>query len=378
MNTNPSRVVAGVEALGATVLVRAVEPIDERLLEALLAPWSDAGMRRSPRSPHGEPMPGAPSVALHPLVEAHLDEAASRLSTEVTLAALRDRAGTHLLLHAAGVARADGAVLAIIGPSGRGKTTTARQLAVRLGYVTDEAVAIARDGSVLPYRKPLSVVTAGRTEKVQIAPTDLGLLPLPDAGLGIAGLVLLERAGEGEEASSVEPVGLAEALVEIAQQTSYLAELTDPLVAIARTAEATGGVRRLRVGVPDRIPEAIDDLYAAGECEPWEQILPIRDSSPAGPHVPSVGYAPAERVLDAVECATGTVVLTADREVRLLTGIAPLVWRGLCEGDDWARLERRAVERFGAPPHGTVREALVEVCDALVDAAVLERDERGE
>ena len=73
-------------------------------------------------------------------------------------------------------------MLALVGPSGTGKTTATRLLATRLGYVSDETVSIDPDGTVAPHPKPLSVVarpTAGRGDKQQLSPDDLGLAARP-------------------------------------------------------------------------------------------------------------------------------------------------------------------------------------------------------
>ena len=51
------------------------------------------------------------------------------------------------MLHAAGIADADGLVVALVGPSGMGKTTASSYLARHgFGYVTDETVSIGPGG----------------------------------------------------------------------------------------------------------------------------------------------------------------------------------------------------------------------------------------
>lgn len=347
------------------------QPDTAKLFTELMTPWKDVGDSVPDNSDPSEssaedPAGDQPEVTIPPLTFDSFERAASQLSTDVTLAALRHHRGKHLLFHAGGIARPDGAVVAIVGPSGRGKTTTIRNLAQHYGYVSDETIAITMQNEVLPYRKPLSVITEGHRDKLQIAPSELGLQPLPDAELRIAGLALLERRDDGAEESRVEAAPLAEALVELVQQTSYLAELPNPLRRIAEIADETGGVRRLLAGAPERIVEVAEELFVAGECEPWRQVLP-------GSSAADLPFAPAQDVVDAIECVDGTVVFTKDRQVRLLQGAGPLVWRGLCEGDDWAALEARAVSMLGTPPHGTLREALVATLGDLVTAGVAEK-----
>lgn len=355
-----------VDAFGTSVLVRTPDaPGAAALLDEMLLAWRDAGPVAT------QPHASMPVVQVPALDAQNFEHLAYRFTVQVTTAALEFHRGEQLMLHAGGIARDDGAVIAIAGPSGRGKTTTMSVLAREYGYVSDEAVTIARDGGVLPYRKPLSVITEGHAEKLQVAPSELGLLPLPPADLRIAGLVLLDRHTDGTPESIVEPVPLAEALIELVQQTSYLVELDDPLRRIAEIASDTGGVRRLRVGAPDRIPLIADRLFAVdgpadgpdSGCESWEQVLPTAPGA--------AGYSVSDTVVDAVEVADGTAVLTRDRQLRLLAGAAPLVWRGICAGDGEAELDARVSAELGAPPDGGLREAVAAVCGSLVEAGVL-------
>ena len=117
----------------------------------------------------------------------------SGLSQQVTLAAIEAARGRAWMLHAAGIATPDGAVVVLVGPSGRGKTTASRALGTVYGYVSDETVAIDDDGRVWPYRKPLSVIEDSGARRRQLAPSALGLQPLPDAELRVAAVVLLDR-----------------------------------------------------------------------------------------------------------------------------------------------------------------------------------------
>jgi hypothetical protein len=406
-----------VGAMGLRVRVCAAAE-SRHLLARLLAPWAESGPEAGdgagrrivlPAGPEGADAAAphaCPEVDLGILTEASAERVASVLSTRVTLAALEHHRGAHLLFHAGGIADERGRVAVIVGPSGRGKTTTTRRLAQEYGYVSDETITLTGDGVVLPYRKPLSVITEGHAHKLQIAPSALGLLPLPDAKLRVAGLVLLERRDDGAAKSAVTPVPLAEALVELVQQTSYLAELPHPLRRIAETARATGGIRRLHAGAPERIAEAAPALFAPGVCERWEQVLPMgpgeggarragargtgaRDASASSQR--TLGAEPGERgvepgdstgpgpaglpfaaapVLDAIECESGTVVFSEDRQVRLLSGLGSVLWRGVCEGDDWEALEARVIAQLGTPPDGDLRSAVLEACEALVEAEV--------
>lgn len=112
------------------------------------------------------------------------------------------------MMHAAGVVDEAGRVVALVGPSGRGKTTAARTLAARYGYVSDETIGIDAQGNVLPYRKPLSIIEDGLW-KTQRPPSELGLRPLPDARLKVAAVGGVRRVSYREAATlrtALEPL----------------------------------------------------------------------------------------------------------------------------------------------------------------------------
>jgi hypothetical protein len=84
-----------------------------------------------------------------------LPTAIDALVAEVNAAAVRSTDG--LAVHAAAVA-GGGRSIVLHGPAGSGKTTLAAALAsTGFDYVTDEVVAIAPDGTVSAYSKPLSL-----------------------------------------------------------------------------------------------------------------------------------------------------------------------------------------------------------------------------
>lgn len=178
------------------------------------------------------------------------------LSTRVTLQAIEEHSGTILLLHAAGLAHPErGAVVACVAPSGTGKTTLSTAAAGTFHYVSDETVAVAADGHVLPYPKPLSVkqqptgAAAGIVPKDQRNPLDLGLRPAPRTGLTLGGIVLLDRLREGEPDTGrqprLEPVELIDAIIALVPEMSYLGRMSRPLHRVAEAILRTGGAHRL-------------------------------------------------------------------------------------------------------------------------------------
>ena len=119
------------------------------------------------------------------------DQQGRALLSQVTIRAIEAAAGTRLMLHAAGIADADGLVLALVGPSGMGKTTASVYLSRQgFSYVTDETVSIGPEGDVLPFARPLSLRRSGG--EVQRSPDELGL-GLSPRDLRIARIVLLDR-----------------------------------------------------------------------------------------------------------------------------------------------------------------------------------------
>ncbi|HET6967660.1 MAG TPA: hypothetical protein VFI44_05255, partial [Ornithinibacter sp.] len=172
--------------------------------------------------------------ALHRVPDEDLPYAVSRA---VTLASIQRRVGQCLMLHAAGLATADGGTVALVAASGTGKTTATRVLGQVLGYVSDETITVEHDLTVLAYPKPLSVVTDpdaphGKHER---SPDELGLVPAP-RDLSLSATVLLRRSPD-VEAPRLEPIALVEAMGEVLPQTSALPSLDRPLdrLAIALT-----------------------------------------------------------------------------------------------------------------------------------------------
>lgn len=209
--------------------------------------WSDAAI---PAVGDGGAVSGAVSPAATIRVRPEhdttdLSRLLERLSQRVTLAAIEHQRGHLWMLHAAGLAFPDGRVVALIGPSGRGKTTASRMLGAHLGYVSDETVGIDAEGRVLPYRKPLSIIEDGRAPKAQRPPSSLGLQPLPDAELRLAAIVLLDRDPDGPDAPRIDTVDLGDALEELVAQSSYLTHMEAPLQRMSALAAQTGGLRRV-------------------------------------------------------------------------------------------------------------------------------------
>lgn len=361
-----------VNALGGLVRIRfdfSRQQFDEARFEKLHGPWSDA-------MPEKEAIPVVRDIVAE-LLWAFPDDdglpgSVAELSTHTTLAAIEAQRGRLLMLHAAGIAHPSGQVLAFIGPSGRGKTTLARNLGAKYGYVTDETVGIEADGTVHPYRKPLSVIQPGEAYKKQLAPSVLGLGELPAASLALAGLVLVSRRDGYSGAPRIEMLGLCEALVEIVPEISYLADMDKPLQTIASHVDRCGAIRRVTYSEAFEVLPLVPELMAWEPPEAWEAVLPTGETTGVVSPLAPESYLPAP-VLDAVEAGGLTAVLDANRTVHVLDGVGPLVWKSLCEGRDFASLAREVERQFGAPPEQKLEQAVVGILSTLADAGLLVR-----
>ncbi len=175
---------------------------------------------------------------------------------------IQERRGELLMLHACAVADpASGAAVAFVGQSGAGKSTAAWTLGGEWGYLGDEVVALRDDGSIVPLRKPVSLIVDSQPAKAQVPAAELGLRPAPDKP-HLAGLVLLDRRpGAG---LSVEPVATIDALPLLAPQCSYLGAHDRPLHRLAAAAEMAGGVMRATYGEAQQLSPLVSELVAGG------------------------------------------------------------------------------------------------------------------
>jgi hypothetical protein len=299
------------------------------------------------------------------------------LSRQVTHAAIDARRADLWMLHAAGIANAEGGVVAFVGPSGRGKTTASRHLGRHYGYVSDETIGIARDGSVLAHRKPLSVIEQPREPKVERRPSSLGLGTIP-ADLRVRAIVLLHRDPEHDGPPALTRIDLVDALDDLVTQSSHLIERADALRFMAAIAEATGGIRAVRyreaadlVGVvpellsrpssaPTILPRIVRGEAAASESH--DEPLFVRGAAVDEYHLPS-----SDRiaVLTPGDAGRGTV--------HVLDGIAPTLWAAAnrVPFDD---LVSAATAAHGEPEGVDATELVLTSVDRLIAVGLLRVD----
>lgn len=335
-----------VSALRATVAVDFDEAMPVALIERVREAWSGA-------------LAGADAVPDRVLecVDQQDDERLlEQLSTRVTLAALEHERGNAVLLHACGVALPDGRVIAFVGPSGRGKTTLSRALALQYGYVSDESIAIDADLRVHPYRKPLSVVRPN-APKEQVSPRTAGLRELPAVPLTLAAVVLIER-DDALAAPVVEHLHFADAVTPLVAQASYLGDLPGTIVTLARVCERIGGIRRVRYSDAASVADVIEELLASGPApEAWD-----------GRSLAVVGTDGELTSADAVDFGDVMFVLSG-RLLRRVEGIATAVLRAVDDGElESDATVRRVLDEVGPPPQGDAAELISDVLGDLARA----------
>ncbi|MFE5407289.1 PqqD family peptide modification chaperone [Microbacterium sp. NPDC056569] len=302
----------------------------------------------------------------------------SSLSQRVTLAAIEAQRGHAWMLHAAGVALPDGRVVALVGPSGRGKTTAARVLGRAYAYVSDETVAIDSSGGVHAFRKPLSIIEPGEPDKAQRSPSALGLGELPEPELRLAGVVLLDRrdgvSGAAVSGAVVSEVDLGDALEDLVAQSSYLADLPAPLRTIAAHVASVGGVRRVTYTDAADLVRVIPEVAAGSPSAPRVPAPSVHAAVSAD----AAGEQAFRRVAALDELALDdpdrVALLHVDDEgvgtVRVLAGIAPALWRA-ADGVGLEALAAAAVSEYGAPEGTDAATAVAAAVEDLVASGVL-------
>ena len=295
------------------------------------------------------------------------------LASRVTFAALQQTENTRLSLHGAALADDAGRVLALVAPSGTGKTTASRCLGRVLGYLSDETISVGPDLDVLPYAKPLSVVLdpVDPHRKEQLGPDELGLLVAAQPAR-LHRLVFLDRSpGPG----GLDRVSVAEALSLLVPQTSYVVSREAPLLDLSRLVQACGGAWRLRYAeITDHVDDLVDllggssgeTLTAPGGPMIGHQPGDAPSAGPPGTYVRAPWH-------DAVVVDDEVVVLV-ERTSYQLAGLGATSWLALDRPRTEVELLTAAEGRHGHHPEGA--RLLRDAIDSLVAFGIVIGDDR--
>ena len=355
-----------VDALGVTVRVEVGDLTrDER--NRLREIWS--GARHAGES--------TPAVSVAPQLADPFDASVAHLSTHVTLAALSAQKGTLWMLHAGAIADDDGRVVLFAGPSGMGKTTLMEHLARRYAYVTDESAGVAPDRSVLPYRKPLSVIAQPGLPKTQRSPSSLGLQPLPRRPLRLHAVVVLDRNDRVHPA--VEALDDVEALDALAPHCSFLAEIPRPLTTVLGHLAAVGGAVRMRYSQATDVDHLVRDLFQRRQPRPVgaTDLIDV-DLRPAPPARGRFTRAP---VVDAVRLDDDRLLLLRAGETEntlvVLGGVGPVLWRSAENATPETLYEAVRSSHASVAEHD-IRAAVADAIEQMRQASLLHGPPPGE
>ncbi|HET9126679.1 MAG TPA: hypothetical protein VFN73_01235 [Propionibacteriaceae bacterium] len=225
-----------VHGLGASAELR-VEGLHAPLVSgALRTAWQRCG------EPVWGGVPAAPVTVQADLADASTDSLNRLLmgtTQNVTRSLIAARLGELFLFHAGAVCRPGGEALAFVAPGRTGKTTLARTLSARFGYLTDETVAVEFDGTIRPYPKPLSL-RLDDGPKWETSPDELGLRATP-ASARLARFVFLRRDHPSDAVES-EELGVLDAITVLAEQMSSLGRTLRGLQRLAALIDRTGPV----------------------------------------------------------------------------------------------------------------------------------------
>ncbi|MBS1674386.1 MAG: hypothetical protein JSS74_10520 [Actinobacteria bacterium] len=335
--------------------------------------------------PEGEDVPST----LHPRIADRADGSFPyAFSRAITQAVIERRAGSALLLHAAGLASEDGRRgVVLVASSGTGKSTAARHLGQQLGYLSDELMMIDEREELQGLTKPISLIVpdfpGGKDES---SPDALGLGPTPIAPPRLAAMVCLSRADEAVE-PRFDAISLHELIAEVVPQTSSLWRVDRPLQRLAEAAQRGGGPFRLSYAEiadaeplvhglldADRSPDGVREWseHRPSEQERW------RENEGAGAVFDGdfdddvvISRAPWT---DAIE-QDGEVSVLAGASFTRVAGIAATIWLCCAHPRTVAELGDVLAREHGPHPDAVplIQAALQELsARRLVSAAVAE------
>lgn len=284
------------------------------------------------------------------------------------------------MFHAAGLSDpVTHRTVALVAPSGTGKTTAVATLGQQFGYVTDETVIIdPQTLAITPFPKPLSVLgPSGQRPKALFSPDELGLLSTPMQPY-LGAVVILARDPDHHDHPHLERLPLADALGHLLPQSSSLAALDRGLLDLARVLDQVGGCHILRYREIETVGPLLKNLLAAppqAHTPNWAAVnLPTSDESAQQPADSAdlaqsvIRRAPAD---DALLLPNHCLAVLSGTSFMLLQGLGPVIWETLVVPMPLDALVAQMVQQPHAPEDAeqVVRTAV----DHLVERGVLIR-----
>lgn len=252
---------------------------------------------------------------------------------DVTATAIDAGIGHRVMFHAAGLSDPEtGRTVALVAPSGTGKTTGVAALGSQFGYVTDETVIIDPDSlAITPFPKPLSILgPSGQRPKTLFSPDELGLTATPQ-NPSLGAVVVLARDPDHDDAPHLQRLTLADALGHLVPQTSSLAALDRGLATLARVMDRVGGCNLLRYREINTVGPLLEELLAAEpvqESPTWTAV-----DLPVGGHVEEItntptapaGYVQRAPADDLLALPNDCLAVLVDSNFMVLQGLGPVI-----------------------------------------------------
>lgn len=279
---------------------------------------------------------------------------------KVTKAAITAGIGHRVMFHAAGLAdKSTQRTLALVAPSGTGKTTAVHKLGRYYGYVTDETVIInPRTLAITPYPKPLSLLgPEKRYPKTLVSPDELGMGATPQQPQLHRVVVLLR-----DEHIAIEPhvkqLSLVEALQHVVPQTSSLSALERGLEHVASLFLRTGGCLAVRYHEAEDLKPIFDSLLSEDlpphPAASWQKMPIVFSQATSSGAIASQseGSMVARAVYDDALLIDGEkLAILHGEEFTVLHGLGTVIWQCLTKPYSRAELVRELSNAQGAPPN---------------------------
>ncbi|WP_295124085.1 PqqD family peptide modification chaperone [uncultured Leifsonia sp.] len=300
------------------------------------------------------------------------DEVSVALRQMINLRAIESRREELLMFHAAGLADpTTGHVIALIGPSGAGKTTAASTLGRVLGYVSDETVAVDASGEVHPFPKPLAVKQRNTPRKSIAGPDALGLVDVR-APLQLTRLALLDRREE-PVAPAITTLGMGEVLAQVIEQTSYFASLPRALRRLEARIRISGGVHVIRYHRAADLHDPVCELLRRPAAHLAQEEGPaVRDVEAVAGALPPGAYGRQE-VDDWIDTGREVLILVGGKTSRL-SPLGSVLWNALETPLPLDDLVARAEAVFGPAPEDAARITVQSMLDEFVAAGFVRRN----